>query len=512
MASMAWSPYVPEKKAASDDFAAVLSPGWIEIGLALTALLVYGVTGAYDDMMVVGNVVGPTLLSLSAAWGGYTMMQRNIRSLWVPLLWYRVAMFTYYGLGSLVPLFVNPETREQIMDFYSFFPRDMVKLNSLIVLFHLIVIVGARLVFAALSRKRNSERVRERLVKLISPANFSLGLCGSVFLGVGAAANFLLILPVTLGWFAMTSIGPLYNLALASLIGYFMLTYWSLLHRKYWVLGVVIGFAIAETLLGLLQMTKFVAMFPAAMVGMGFIFHRPTIARLAGLAVTLMAVFFFLTPIISYARDVNYAYYQGIATPAEVVEIYNSYSGRDTSADPYANVQSGWARLSYVNAGTFAINQYDRHQPGDSYRYAFIVWVPRVIYPDKPNITDVSREFTYAVNGNYDSSSSAGLPAEAYWNFGWPGVLVASLFVMLTLSLWSIYSYTALQRGAWHLFFVVLMGMRLGTRMDGSLVADIIGPIGIGLISHIILEFLNRFLPERVAARWSNRAEPAAAE
>jgi hypothetical protein len=48
--------------------------------------------------------------------------------------------------------------------------------------------------------------------------------------------------------------------------------------------------------------------------------------------------------------------------------------------------------------------------------------------------------------------------------------------------------------------------------MDGSLVADIIGPIGIGLISHIILEFLNRFLPERVASRWSIQREPAPAE
>jgi len=504
MATMAWNPYVPDKPVLeADDFARVLTPGWIEIALGIATLVIYGMTGAYEDMMIVGNILGPIVLSMSVAWGAYRILRNSIRCLWVPLFWYRVSMFTYYGLGSLVPLFVNAETRETIMDFYSFFPRDMLKLNIVIVVFHLIVLVGARMILGGLSSRATAQRARARMVKLISPANFGVGVCGAVFLIIGAAANVVIILPATLGWYSSSAFGPLYNLALASLLGYFLLTYWALNNKKLWVLGVVFFFAALETVLGLLQMTKFISLFPTVMIGLAFIYHRPTLVRLTSFGVILFTTFIFMTPLISYARNVNATYYQSAASPAEVLQIYSSYNGRDIDTDPYANVQGGWARLSYVNAGTFAVNQYDANLPGDSYRYAVIVWIPRIIYPNKPNITDVSREFTYAVNGNYDSSSSAGLPAEGYYNLGWAGTILAGLIVCLAVTFWSIYSYTALKRDAWHLFFVVLMGMRMGTRMDGALVADIIGPIGICLISHVILEFLNRFLPQRVGERWT---------
>ena len=145
------------------------------------------------------------------------------------------------------------------------------------------------------------------------------------------------------------------------------------------------------------------------------------------------------------------------------------------------------------------INQYDHGMPGNSYRYWSIVWIPRIIYPTKPIITDVGRELSYAANGNYNSSSSAGIAAEAYWNGGWVLSMGIAIFLALVFGLWTIYSYEIIQRKAWHLFFIVLIGMRMALRVDGAFVSDILGPIALVILAHIALELMNRFLPQALA-------------
>ena len=67
----------------------------------------------------------------------------------------------------------------------------------------------------------------------------------------------------------------------------------------------------------------------------------------------------------------------------------------------------------------------------------------------------------------------------------------------LIMTVWSAYSIRVLRSEAWHLFFVVLLGMRVATRIDGLIVADVVGPIGFAVIGHIALQFINRLLIER---------------
>jgi hypothetical protein len=106
---------------------------------------------------------------------------------------------------------------------------------------------------------------------------------------------------------------------------------------------------------------------------------------------------------------------------------------------------------------------------------------------------------TYAGNGNYDSSTSAGLAAEAYWNGGWPAAIGLSVFIAFIFGFWSIYSYEVIRRQAWHLFFVVLIGMRMAVRADGAFVSDILGPLPLAILAHIALELMNRFLPRALS-------------
>jgi len=123
--------------------------------------------------------------------------------------------------------------------------------------------------------------------------------------------------------------------------------------------------------------------------------------------------------------------------------------------------------------------------------------VPRFIYPDKPNISAAGQEFTVAVNGNDASLTSPGIPPELYWDAGWLGVILGSLYVAILCTVLSLYTLTVMRAEAYHLLFVVLLGLRIGTRIDGFMVQDFIGPIVVVFAAHIALTFLNRLVMRR---------------
>lgn len=439
------------------------------------------------------NTIGLIAFSIVLAWAAYRQMKLNVASLWTPIMWYRAALLSYYGIGSLVPIWTNADTQELMKGFYSYFPYEIVKLNLLISTFNFIFIATFKILFIALSNESIEKSILNR--KFISPSNFNMITFGSICLIVGSAANYLIVFPQVVGWVRLSFFSTLANLSVLSWLGYFMVIYWGLENKRREFIIWPIALAFGECVIGFYAMSKSVMLMPWVMVGIAFIYHRRSLFRISIFTVSFVTVFMLLAPMITYVRDMNGKYYDSAVTAKDVPGLYLSYFTTGRESDEYADVETGWMRLSFVNAGTFVINQYDHGMPGNSYRYLFIVWIPRIIYPDKPIITDVGRELSYAANGNYNSSSSAGLAAEAYWNGGWLYTIGVAIFLALVFGLWTIYSYEVIQRKAWHLFFIVLIGMRMALRVDGAFVSDIVGPIALVVLAHIALELMNRFLP-----------------
>ena len=498
LASRAISPE-QEKVASSGTGSLIddLDPTYREIFLTALVAIWFafgiGVPAGSEDLI---STIGLVAFSAVLGWAGYRMIARNISTMWTPLAWYRIAMMSYFGVGSLVPIYTNDDTRSMMESFYIYYASDILKLNLLMTISQVIFLGTAKIIFMVIRNRRILERPNVGKRSFISTSNFGMMTFGSICLAVGSAVNYLIVLPQVVGWVNFTFFSTLYNLAALSWLGYFMVTLWALDNNRRTIVLIVISIALGESVIGFLAMSKSVIMMPLVMIGLSFIYHKRTLPRLLAFAGIMISLFMYLSPMMTYARQTGQAYYNASPTPADVGHIYASYLTGDREIDAYSEVQSGWARLSYVNAGTFAIAQWDRGLPGDSYRYWSIVLIPRIIYPNKPFITDVSREFSYAANGNYDSSSSPGMAPEAYWNGGWPMMIGITMILSAVFTLWSIYSFVVIQRSAWHLFFVVLLGMRTGLRVDGAFVADVIGPIGIAVLAHIVLELLNRFLPQ----------------
>ncbi|WP_422056521.1 hypothetical protein [Sphingomonas sp.] len=481
-----------------DDPMAGLMPSVAEFSGTFALLIFYGVISNYGGAGVtVANYCGPAILSLVVGWAVVQMLRRNRHTLWTPLLWYRIGVVSYLGLGSLITLFLNDETRAMIATFFDFFPRDVLKFNMVVATFH----AGVLVFTAGIVGPLRTRAATGNMLGFITPSNVSTQMIGFVFLAIGTGVNYLIIYPAVLGVMNFTPPQIIFQVGQCAYVGYFLVSYWALKEGRTRWIWLVAALTVVDSIAGLLQLSKYMVMFPALMLPIAYIYHRPSLRRIAIAVAFLLPTYFVIGDIVTDTRNEVSRGDGGPAVLSETVEALSARAGgEDRSRAGQPDYQISWSRLSYVNAGAFAISQYDQGLPGDSLRDLSIVWVPRLIYPDKPIITDLAREFTFLANGNYNSSTSPSIPAEAYWDFGWLGVGLFAALTAPVLALWSIYNVLALSREAWHLLVVVAMGLRVGSRIDGMLVIDIIGPISAAVVFHLILYFANRLLPPRVGA------------
>lgn len=440
------------------------------------------------------NVGGPACLTIIVGLGAVRMTRRNLHAIWTPLFWYRLAMATYLGIGSVITSFLNADTRDLIEAFFAFFPRDLLKFNTVNALFHMSLLVWLTII-VRLYRFTKSSRSK---VSIITACHIPLHFVGYVCLGIGMSVNYLIIYPSALQLISFSVPNFIWQLGQLAYMGYFLITYWALTNSNTRLVAVMIVLAGIDSIAGLLQLTKYAAIFPVMMIPIAYIYHKSSFRRIALSLVFLIPYYMLVSSVVYTARDnVERSGANKSATFADAVAVMEDMAqGRVANSDSGPDYQLAWARLSYVNAGTLAISLHDQGLTGDTLANIFVVWIPRVIYRDKPNITDIGRDFTFMANGNYDSSTTTSLPSEGYWDFGWAGVVLFSLLFCVVVTLLSIYATLVFERGAWHLLLVVMLGIRIGARIDGMMVPDIVGPLNAVVAIHIGCQLLNRFLPK----------------
>lgn len=464
-----------------------LVPTSIEIGGLSALIAAYWMSdellGEGGDELV--NVLGPLAFIAIMGFGAVQMLRIDVRSIFLPLFTFRVASAVYFGLGSLVHLIVSPERRAMIESLYFFNDSEVAKLNLIIACSTLTILLVCGAAESVLNFR--SATAASSMASASAASARRLRNYGVVFFSLGSTLKYLFVFPVSIGWVAWGEVpGSVIAIAEMSLIGLNLLTIWSLSSAPAFfpLVCLLVGM---EMFTGLVLFTKAQVLLPLLMLLVGVMAQRLTWQRMLTAVVVVAFSMEIMQPLVGYARDEFNARTGGATANATIglrLEILASYFDPYRTRRPYEEPGEGLMRISYVNAGTFAIASYDRGHAGDSFKNIFISLVPRVLWPDKPLLQE-GGEFALVASGRYaENSVSPGMFAEAYWNFGWMGIPLVMTSLGLFLLLMSRYALWVLRREKWLFFPIALIGLKVGLGIDGMFVGQIVGTGAIVIVLH----------------------------
>lgn len=414
------------------------------------------------------NIFAPVWLMIVLLLGALRMIRIDPRATLSSLLWFRLATATYFGFGSIVPLLLNPISRLVMASFYDARTDELLKLN-LVVAVSTFLVLGAALLVCALFPRQSAEQTRHR-----PHARLFYGL---LFAGVGYTVKLLVEVPLNFGAFGSAiKPGLFLQIAQISSVGLYLLAFHAFREAKS-LLPLVYALLIFDLFVGALMFSKFSILLPLIMFLLGWLSSSISVWRIAFAAGLFISAYTLSQPLIEFGRTSLEQKYASIAEGGlnERIEIIKQFGDREEGGAFNEDAQSSWMRLSYVNAGCFAISRYDGGAPGPSLDFAFATLAPRFLWRDKPIITDIGIVFNVMATGSARSASAPGYFADAYWAGGWEGVLLVMPVIGVVFALYSRFSINVFARGRWLFFPLVLLAMKMGLRVDGALVSDFLG-------------------------------------
>lgn len=470
-----------------------LAPSLLEIlshfGIVLFYIAAMVYRADYGSGQLIANLIGPLAMTGILAVAAWRLLRADRRNIWTALFWFRLSTGAYFGFGTCVVFGVNYATRVYIESFYKFFDDEILKMN-LVVSVSVVLVLGAARAAILLS---GPQRVRQTAKQTQGQALLGVGM---LFLVVGLSVNYGLKAPQDFGWTNSQIPSSILGFAQFTMLGIFMLTLWSL-ERARWFLPVITGIAAVEMVFQLLLFAKTGILMTLTLFLLAFLWRKITLVRAGVCAALIIGTYVVTTPLVSYSRaqlDAVHGRFAKIGFGPRF-KILTSYD--PAAAHAFAGgkeIQYALLRISYVNAATLVIAQYDDGAPGDWPELLPAVFVPRALWPEKPIISDVGRDIYELGTGRRSSFAGAGVFAEAYWAMGWWGVIVYMTIYGAILGVLTNLAARSLREGKWLLFPVVLMGLQIGFRTDGHYILDVAGAGVIVVWMYLILSFGDRLL------------------
>src|SRR5262249_34655872 len=149
-------------------------------------------------------------------------------------------------------------------------------------------------------------------------------------------------------------------------------------------------------------------------------------------------------------------------------------------------VQIWWFRLNYAPTQNFAMTEYDNDRPGQTFKQALAALVPRPLWPDKPVIS-TGHEFNEMITGDDESSSGPTLFGEAYWNGGWPFVVVMCVYLGSLFSVFAWYTVRAMSSYDFRWLPCAFFGVFMGGRVDDFFVLIYIGMAAATMVYYLFI-------------------------
>lgn len=209
---------------------------------------------------------------------------------------------------------------------------------------------------------------------------------------------------------------------------------------------------ISAILDGLLLLNKYQILMPIIAFSIGFLVSKPSVKQLLVMAAIPILCFLMLNPLISMARlhHLHDPYKNDISQRIAILNdvFYSAFFDNTKKINPEGTARSDmdtksklnidsrlrWAliRFDTTTVQGYLINEYDNGRKGVSLEQFWVALIPRVLWRDKPIITDVGNQLSVQLYSRPDMISSSTAPtysAEAYWNGGYYLVIITSIYL-----------------------------------------------------------------------------------
>lgn len=498
-----------------------LGPPWwfLAVPACLVAGYLIAATAADRNAVAAANLLGPSMLGLAAVVAGSRLLREKPEAVWSAYAWFLAAIVAFYCVGPLLHSLAGPETRRLASSLYAVTPEALLRTNLLNAVGVLGVAAGVRLVTSLRPRRRSrgalrtAGRVRAgrgsipvdpRLMAASHRPIVGAEVAAVTFLVIGGILQYLLILPSRFGMLHVVLPGVLWNLGRLHLLGIAVLAYIVARGSGKWrlPLAVLWGVQVAVSVLLFSKLELILSLVLPALGG--YAGHRRT-QRLVVWGVAVAAVYLAVPQFVLYGREQVYRAggapeHAGLAERAAIVRNWLE-RGRPSLNEHTSAVSTAWARLDYAPEQAFAMRRYDEGYQGNTLRYAGIVLVPRILWPQKPVTTDLGVDFYELATGRRSSHLGLGIFGEGYWNLGWPGTAGLSLATGVVFAIVSGLAIGWMRRREFLFLPAVALGLQMGAvGTTGAFANSIVGAatlLGVYAVAVSVLVRLLRSLPRR---------------
>ena len=149
----------------------------------------------------------------------------------------------------------------------------------------------------------------------------------------------------------------------------------------------------------------------------------------------------------------------------------------------------GWTRLKLSGPQVSAMELYDAGFRNRTLNTAWMYFIPRVVWPDKPILYGPGLQFYRQLTGREDAVSFLGLSiyGDLYWQFGWLGVLVGGVLFGWVLGVTSALALRAIRSENFIMLPFVMMALDLAiTAPNKYVINGVIGALPI-MIAYYLL-------------------------
>lgn len=455
-----------------------------------------------ERTLAIAAVVSPVLITLASLVALARLGRGNLGNLISPTGASLTMVGTYFGFGALLPMIAPEDLWNYMQEEYPYSLAELVTAHRVNALGILFLTVTAAV-----------------LLRAFPPPDFKVGRVvdtaylrrvASRMLIVGTAIRLLVTTPWALGAHTGLLPGIVGALDVWAMIGMLMMAYGvsdGLLQRKSDLITLSICTFI-NVAIGFISLSKLNFFMSAGAPMAGVILARPRLRILLLFAVLIPLSYSFMSPLVTLgrARAGNSA-----ATIADRVAVVSTTAKLlEESSELEAIKGLPLMRFSYVNASVCATRSYNNGLPGHSMSQFWWVFVPRMLWPDKPNMTSTGRDVAIAMTGNDNTLTGIGVFCEAYWNAGYLGVILATIFVGGLLAFLESLRWRALESFDGPNMFVFWQGCFMAYETS-FLVPTYIGSWPIIIAGYVIVAITMGRAPGRTARVSSRAPAPVAA-